>query len=295
MRIIVAVDQEPYSAQAVTEAARLARNTWPDVRLLASAPSNQPPRPAQSGPDAAGAHPMLRALDENRRRFLEVFQGEDCPYPLDERPYEMDETAKGVWEGCASGGRGRKDLRLRLRLGASAREILAEAHEMDSDLIIIGCDQEHGCSWRGDPSLPQKVAGQAPCSVLVVKGKKKIEKMVCCLDQEQVSQASQELTNQLVTLYQARLEVVGLTEKDNLKAPVEKKMAGILDYYTARSITPWLELVEQQSLPAFINKQARRGVVALWMGKKSIFRKIFSHGRVEQLIQASQSPVLVLR
>jgi hypothetical protein len=119
--------------------------------------------------------------------------------------------------------------------------------------------------------------------------------MVCCLDQEQVSQASLELINQLVTLYQARLEVVGLTEKDNLKAPVEKKMAGILDYYTARSITPWLELVEQQSLPAFINKQARRGVVALWMGKKSILEKVLPRGKVNRLVRASQSSVLILR
>ncbi len=288
MRIIVAVDQGPYSEQAVDEAARLARNTWPHTRLLAVDPGGQAP-----GED--GSHPRLETLRRYRGRFLEAFGGDECPYPLDEQSYELREAAKGVWEERSPGRTSHKDLRLRLRLGAPAKEILAEAQELDCDLIVIGCDQDKGCSWQDDQGLPQKVASQAPCSVLVVKGTKKIEQMVCCLDQEQVSQASLELINQLVTLYQARLDVVGLTEKDKLKAEVEKKMAGVLDYYTARKITPWLELVDQQALPAFIDQQAQRGIVALWMGKKSIFQKIFSRGKVAQLIQASQSPVLILR
>ena len=290
MRIIVAVDDQPYSARALAQAARLARNTWPDVRLLAVAPAKSA-RPA--GADDHSPHPWWPVLQGYRRDFLAAFPQDQCPYP-GEDSYRLQELERG-WEELDPQRRSPKDLRIRLRLGTPAKEILAECQELGSDLVIIGCQGEQDCSWAGDSGLPQKVAGEAPCSVLVVKGQTEIEQMVCCLDHDQVSQASLELINQLVTLYQPRLEIVGLTSGDSLKAEVEKKMAGIMEYYNARDIRPWLELVEQDALPAFVSRQAQRGIVALWMGKTSIFSKIFSRGKVRQLVQASRSPVLILR
>ncbi len=286
MRIVVAVDREPYSARALDQAARLARNTWPEVRLLAVAPG----RSARQ--DAPPPGPW-QALQDYRRDFLAAFPADQCPYPGPDS-CRRQRLERG-WEERDPERRSPKDLRLRLRLGTPAREILAECQELDSDLVILGCRQEQDCSWTGEAGLPQKVAGDAPCSVLVVKGGGEIEQMVCCLDHDQVSQASLELINQLVTLYQPRLEIVGLTSGDSLKAEVEKKMAGIMEYYHARGIRPWLELVEQDELPTFLSRQAQRGIVALWMGRTSIFSKIFSRGKVRQLVQASRSPVLILR
>ncbi len=286
MRIVVAVDHEPYSARALDQAARLARNTWPDVRLVAVAPAKYA---RQDSPPPE----WWQSLQDYRRDFVAAFPPEQCPYPGPDS-CRLERLERG-WQEWDPSRRSPKDLRLRLRLGTPAKEILAECEELDSDLVVLGCRQEQDCSWAGEANLPQKVAGEAPCSVLVVKGRTEIEQMVCCLDHDQVSQASLELINQLVTLYQPRLEIVGLTSGDSLKAEVEKKMAGIMEYYHARGIRPWLELVKEDELPTFVSRQAQRGIVALWMGKTSIFSKIFSRGRVRQLVQASRSPVLILR
>ena len=285
MQILIAVDQGPYSTQAVVEAARLARNAWPQVRLLAVAAGKN----GDSPPKAPWS--LLR---EQRRRFLAAFTGEDCPYPP-EHLYRLDRPARGVWEEAAPQRQSPKDLRIRLRLGDPSREVLAECRDSGCDLLIVGCRSEGPGGWREDSGLPAKVASEAPCSVLVVKGQPRIERMVCCLDHDQVSQASLELINQLVTLYQARLEIVGLTDKERLKAEVERKMGGILDYYIARQIQPWLELVDHSAFPAFLERQAREGLVALWMGKSSIFSKVFSRARVRELVERSPSPVLILR
>ena len=290
MRIVVAVDNQPYSARAVAQAARLARNTWPDLRLLAVAPG-KPTRAAVAGTEPP--HPWWPVLQGYRRDLLSAFPEDQCPYPAEE-DYRLESLDRG-WQERDPRRQSPKDLRLKLRLGQPAKEILAECQELGSDLVILGCRQERDCAWEKEANLPQKVAGEAPCSVLVVKGQAEVEQMVCCLDHDQVSQASLELINQLVTLYQPRLEIVGLTSGDTLKAEVEKKMAGIMEYYHARDIRPWLELVEQEQLPAFLSRQAKRGIVALWMGKSSIFSKIFSRGRVRQLVQASPWPVLILR
>ncbi len=287
MRIVVAVDEEPYSDRAVEEASRLACNTWPDVRLLAVAPKS-------GAGEGEVPQPWWSRLQEQRRRFLAGFEPGSCPYPAEE-DYRLEQGGKGLWEEAAARRSTPKDLRIRLRRGAPAREILAECDDMGADLLVLGCGPGQECSWSAAAELPPKVAAEAPCSVLVVKGEPRIEQMVCCLDQQRVSQASLELINQLVTLYQARLELVGITEKNTLKAEVERRMAGVMEYYAAREIRPWLELVERDALPAFIDRQAQRGLVALWMGKESILQKIFSRAKVRQLVGVSKSPVLILR
>ena len=72
-------------------------------------------------------------------------------------------------------------------------------------------------------------------------------------------------------------------------------MANILNYYTARDINAWITLVEKNALEDFISSASRDGIMAVWMGKKSMFDKLFSQNLVEKLIGNSQSSVLILR
>ena len=76
---------------------------------------------------------------------------------------------------------------------------------------------------------------------------------------------------------------------------VELKLDAILKYYTAQKIRPWIELVKISSLESFISQEGRWGLLALWMGEKSILQKAFSRKTVDRLIKAGESSVLVLR
>lgn len=297
MKIIVAVDQKPYSAHAVDEVAKLAANTWANVTLLgvqAKMPSkNESPAGLSSG--FTLDDPLPSALQGYRERFLRHFEGEECPYIQREFGYELIELRKGIWEELYVSKSARKDLRTRIRIGNLVKEILAESREEQSDLIVMGCDRAKGCAWEGGTSLPQKVVGDATCSVLVVKEEKEVKRIVCCLDHDKVSQQSLEMINQLVTLYKAGLEIVGLTEGEALRGKVEKKMGAILRYYTARRIKPLIEVVEVSALGTFISQEAQWGLMALWMGKKSILEKVFPRGKVNRLVKESESSVLILR
>lgn len=298
MRILVAVDRSPYSALAVAEAAKLAQNTWANVTLLGVDPERQKKgEKSASAPPAGdmGHHPLMEILRRYRETFLGYFKGEDSPYTGQGFDYEVIEMKKGVWEELRVCRAGKKDLRVRVRLGNPLREIITESVEKESDLIVIACDKENRCVWEKVGNVPQKVASDAPCSVMVVKGKERINQVVCCLDHAQVSQASLELISQMVTLHHATLDIVGLTEKENLKAEVERKMDWILKYYEARQIKPWIKLVDEYSLDAFISQKARRGLVALWMGEKSVLGRIFPRSKVEKLVKTAASSVLILR
>jgi nucleotide-binding universal stress UspA family protein len=296
MRILVAIDQHPYSTSTVDVVAELAANTWANVTILGVLPKRSPGGKMAASSEAWDTdHPLATALLEYQRRFLDHFNKDECPYTQRDFGYRLIEVRKGVWEELYVAKSARKELRARIRVGNPVKEILAEAQEEEMDLIVIGCDYSRGCEWEGGAGVPQKVVNDAACSVLVSKEAKEVNKIVCCLDHALVSQQSLEMINQLVTLHKAKLEIIGLTEGEELKAEVERKMDTILRYYTARGIEPWIEIVELASLDAFISQEARRGLMALWMGKRSMLEKVFPKAKVSRLIKGSEYSVLILR
>lgn len=293
MRILVAVDQHPYSAYVIKDAAKLAGNTWADVTLLGVGPKSSDID--RTGSRAEITHPLNEKLKKYRRNFLDHFTKEESPYEKQSRSYEFIEVKRGVWEElCVYRGE-RKELKVVLRSGNPVKEILAQSHEDNSDLIVMGCHKKGDCQWVGIANLPQKVANNATCSVQVVKQEKRIRKIVCCLDQENISQGSIEMINQMVTMYQSELEIVGLTDGVSVKPKVGKNLDAILKYYSARKIKAWIKMVDVVSLTAFISQEAGRSMMALWMGEHSLLSKIFPKGMVNKLIQGSESSVLLLR
>ncbi len=293
MRILVAVDQHPYSAHVVKDVAELAANTWADVTLLGV--GSKATEIGRASNLAEIIHPLKQKVKNYRRNFLDHFAKEDSPYEKRSCAYEFVEVNRGVWEELYVCRGHRKDLKVVLRSGNPVKEILAQSQEDGSDLIAIGCHKNGDCQWKGAVNLPQKVANSASCSVLVVKQEKQIHKLVCCLDQDNISQGSIEMINQMVTLYQTELEIVGLTDGKGMKPMVEKNLDAILKYYNARKIKAWIKLVDVASLASFISKEANRSMMALWMGEHSLLSKMFSKGKVGKLIQGSESSVLLLR
>ena len=293
MRILLAVDQKPYSAHAVDDVAKLAGNTWADVTLLGVGPKAT--EIGRSTSRAEIKHPLAKKLRNYRRNFLDHFEKEESPYEKRSCNYEFVEVQKGIWEELYVCRGGRKDLKIVLRPGNPVKEILAQSYEDDSDLIAMGCHKKGDCQWEGAINLPQKVANNASCSVLVIKEEKQIRKIVCCLDQENISQKSIEMINQMVTLYQTELEIVGLTDGTELKPKVAKNLDAILKYYNSRQIKALIKLVPTASLESFISQEAKRSMMALWMGGQSILAKMFPRGKVDKLIQGSESSVLLLR
>jgi nucleotide-binding universal stress UspA family protein len=293
MRILVAVDQHPYSAHVVKDVAKLAGNTWADVTLLGV--GSKTTDIGRSSNRAGIKHPLTEKLKNYRRNFLDHFEKEESPYEKRSCNYEFVEVKRGVWEELYICRGARKDLKIVLRSGNPVKEILAQSQEDESDLVAMGCYKKGDCQWEGEVNLPQKVANNATCSVLVVKEEKQIRKIVCCLDQENISQKSIEMINQMVTLYQTELEIVGLTDGTALKPMVEKNLKAILKYYNARQIKAWIKLVDAVSLASFISQEARRSMMALWMGEHSLLSKMFPRGKVDKLVQGSESSVLLLR
>ncbi len=281
MRIIAALDTKSYSEEIINEVAKLAANTWADLTLLGLQSGNKEPDQALVDAMARYKDHILSAMEE--------------PSPYAELAVsDLKETGPGRWQVSS---RGRKELSVTIRGGDARKEILAEAQEREADLIMLGCTRGIDCIWEGEPNLPQRVARDAACSVLVIKSSRTPSQIVSFLDQTSVSQESLEMVNQMVTVHGAGLKIVGLKTPKGVvgKGDVEKKMVEILKYYNEKNISAWIMMVDNDKLEEYVAQSTKEGMVALWMGKESLLSKIFSRGLIEKLISNTQSSVLILR
>ncbi len=279
MKMLVVVDSEQYSEVAAREAAGLAVNTWADVVLC-------------------GLQEHRGVLDERLAGMVaacrEKFVGEDSPYGPG-GPGALQPAGDGRWS-LDAGGVARKRLQVEVRAGGFRETVLRLVDERQIDLVVLGAGGEDCRQWGGDPHLPRKIAAAAPCSVLVVKKEPRASQTVtCCLDRDQVSQESLELVTQFVTLHQATLEIVGLAGAKGLQEGVEKAMNVILRYYTRQGVQARVRAVVADELAGFAARAAEHGLVALWYGKQSLLKKVFSADRLEQLVAAATHSVLVLK
>ena len=293
MRILFAGDEHPYSAYALKKVIELARHTWSDITFLSVCP------PVSSPQDGSfplpGRHPLIQALDRYRDEFLDVLGNTDSPYSLDRQDYECIPLRNGSWEEMKVCRGMKKNVNIRLRTGIAETEILNEAAADESDLIVLGCSKGSRSVWETLPQVPQKVTGGAGCSVLLTKEDKPVKRILACIDQVSVSQESLEMINQLVTIYNAQLELVGLTKDGGAKPEAYTRLIQVGDYYSDRGIPVNARLADMSQLEAMISNDTREDLLAFWMGKKSLLTILFPRDWVERFVTASQSSILVLR
>jgi len=295
MKILAALDSSSLSNFVVTRVAQLAENTWADVTLLGieaeSILNEDLPFTAEDRTNSE--HPLLRSLRKNRKIFLDHFDSANSPYLNTHAETELIEIQSGLWEELEVYKGAVKQLHARLRPGTPAKAVLAEAQQSQCDLIVIGNSaQYHG----GDLSRSvKKIILEANTSVLMVAESKTPRRIVACLDHYHVSQSSLEMINQMVTLYGADLEIVGLTNKNSLPSDVDHEMGQILKYYAANKIKALVSLVEENHLETFATQMAHENLVALWMGKRSIINKLFHPRYVDKLLSNAESSLLLLR
>lgn len=287
MKMLVAVDENTYSRYALRQAAGLAANTWPDVVMLAIEKKRS--YMAEEDLEQGHAHPKTRLLGRYREDFIDAMGDDTGLYASGPVPFA--EAEGHVLEG---NGSGRKSFFMRVRSGEAARAINAEAKAGDADLVIMGCGQHEG-GWGRGSDVPGRVADMVDCSVLVIRENVAPAKVVCCLDHADVSQESLELINQLVTMHNADLEIVGVQKRGELRESVEGKMGEVLDYYLGRGIQAFVRVVDEDSLEAFIEAGGENDLMALWLRHKSPLQRLLPGNRVANLVNHASASVLILR
>ncbi len=282
MKILIALDTQEYSRAIIPTAAQLTKNTLADIVLLGIQEKTT------DTPDKA----LSEALEQYRKDIFGEFDGDTSLYS-DFSDVSWQRTEGDGWQRSA---RKLKTCSLTIRTGGAAKQIIAVAEEIGSDLVIIGGSRPD-CEWQGELNVPLRVAEEAPCTVLLIKENKNIDKIISILDQSVVSQDSMEMVNQLVTLHDAGLKIVGVKEKKSHKeGAIEKTMVELMKYYNDRKINAWVKLLNSEKVQEYVTASSQEGIVALWMGgKQSFLKKMFSRSMVDKLLETTRSSLLILR
>ncbi|WP_319777229.1 universal stress protein [Maridesulfovibrio sp.] len=288
MKILIPVDENTYSMYAIRHAARLARNTWPDLALLGIDQKGLLPG---IEPNFTDSNPKVRMLHNYCKDLLALLGSNSELYVAGDEQFLMSEQGNRL---AGEDHAGRKKLQLHLRNASPVKAILEEAKNNDSDLIIMGCSRS-GSAWENDAHAPGKVADRANCPVLIIKDEHPITKIVCCLDHAHVTQESLEMISQLVTFYDAELEIVGILKHSQLKHEVEQQMGEVLDYYLKRNICALVKVVDEKSLESFISSGTQKNLMAVWLSPKSTLQRLFPRDKVATLVNNTLSSLLVLR
>ena len=282
MKILAMLDSKEYSRNILKEVAKLAQNTLADiVFLMVQDSSGQEPKKQ-----------LVNDLIKYRNDVCTYFDPEEMPYG--ELPAEnFSKTKQGDW---ILSSKGIKTFTLRVSEGSVAKQAINVAAEIDSDLVIMGCSGKLGCEWDGEMNVPLRIVKGAPCSVMVIKEPGKSDRIVSILDQSTVSQESLELINQLVTLHDAGLKIVGVKAKkaEGTHDDIDKRMIELTGYYNERGIDAWVRLMGSNDVNEYVTTSCREEIVALWMGKQSLLSKLFS-SKVDKLLENTTSSLLILR
>lgn len=293
MRILFAGDDQEYSRNALNETVKLARNTWADVTLLGVQPA---PHPRRAGGKVWPADlPINKALQEYRETFSGSWDKGESPYERHDGRYEWIQLNEGRWEETKVMRGSKKNLRVLMRVGNPGTEILAEAEEDGSDLIVLGCTKGDQCLWAESRAVPEEVVTNSRCSILLVKEDKPVNRILACLDQGYISQESLEMINQMITIHKAQLELIGLSQNGEMKKTVYTRLIEIGDYYSDRDFKIETRLTDVSDFERFIGGEVREDLLALWMGKRSLLSRFFSPDWIGRFVSKCQTSVLVMR
>ena len=287
MKILFAGDEHPYSKFALKEVLRLAMNTWADVTMMAVAPGEA----TTPQPDL----PLIQTLQGYRDLFLKSSEAEGSPYARKQWRHEWLPLKNGVWEELLVCRGDKRDVRVCFRAGNVAQEIVAEARDEETDLLILGCTMGQECLWQKASPIPQKVVSDADCSVLLVKEEQSLNRILACLDQSYISQESLEMINQMATIHQAEVQLIGLSQSGDMKKDVYRRLIEIGDYYEDRQIKVNTQLTDIADFESFVSNELKQDLLALWMGRKSLLDRFYPRDWVGRFVSKCQTSVLVMR
>ena len=212
-----------------------------------------------------------------------------------------------------------QDFRTLIRFGQQAKEILREAKQGDYDLLIVGEDQIPYLARHLQDSIAVRVAAQAPCPTIIVKGSsRQIRRILLCDSGAGRSSLLSQFTAQLIDMITGEEEVTILhvmsqisagpgvqgqqlraNEKELIEAhTVEGELLGgnirALEQHGIYSIPK----VRRSLVVDEILTEARSGdydLIVLGAHKRKIWLHILLEDVTRKVLIQSDRPVLVVR
>lgn len=293
-------DGEPYVEPAMRFGGSFARALDANIVILHVIPP-LPPEERESLSSARRNLPEWKALMpwighlENAARILEAMGlRRSRTKPSETAPYVLRADPHGGLELHMVGHAARR-VRLKIREGDPAEEILAEAQQTRADLIITGARGHEGSAPYFVGSTAMRVAEFASCSVLISKNVKEKHHFLICTDGSKQSERAEIFGATVSQGLSAKATVLSVSEDQGEFADAQARARRAEMVLKQLGIHVNIKTLVGRPSEVIIREARDHDVVVMGASGSSAVRRFFLGSVPLKVIEYGQCPVLLVR
>ncbi|MBI3994335.1 MAG: universal stress protein [Nitrospirae bacterium] len=300
MKILMCTDGQPFAEEAIRFGAKFAHELDADVTVLFV-------RPKAAGGDSIHRTTARRKTGEwdlsvpgveYLKRAKTILGEAGLASPLPEGETDVRHTFRESAEGGVELhriGRRPERVRLKLREGESAEEILTEAGRGRYDLILTGSRGHQGFASYFVGSTATRIAEFAPCSVLIAKNIRKGHNFLVCTDGSGLAEKAELFGAQIAQALNARVTILSVApEEEGLRAAQEQVRRAEM-ILAQMGIQAKIKARVGRPSEVIIDEAKDHDIVVMGASGSSAVRRFFLGSVPLKVIEYGACPVLLVR
>jgi nucleotide-binding universal stress UspA family protein len=300
MKILMCTDGEEYAEQAIRFGSRFARVLDADVTVLHVLPKTTPEVRTRFAKTRKKWEEWNREIPAIAylARASEILAQMGLDRPLPSGLTEVRHVFRPAEEGGVQlhlVGHGPERVRLKLRDGNPAEEILSEAQQGSYDLIMTGSRGHKGRATYFIGSTALRVAEFAPCSILIAKNIKEQHDFLMCTDGSKQAEQAELFGAVIARALEAQVTVLSVasgeaerkaTQERARRAEMVLNQLGIQARVKVRVGRPSEEIIEEAK---------DHDIVVMGASGSSAVRRFFLGSVPLKVIEYGECPILLVR
>lgn len=300
MRILMCTDGQPYSGEAIRFGGRFAHELDADVTVLHV-------RPKTSGGDSVHMTTARKKmgewdLDIPGVEYLKKAKEILATVGLTQLSPEGESRIRHAFRDSKEGGvelhiigRRAERVRLKLREGEAAPEILDEASQGGYDLVITGSGGHEGIASYFVGSTALRVAEFAPCSVLIAKNIRQNHNFLICTDGSQLAEKAELFTAKITQALKARVTILSVALEEEEKKLAQNQVRRAEMILSQLGIKSRVKVQVGRPSEEIIKLAQEHDIVVMGASGSSAVKRFFLGSVPLKVIEYGNSPVLLIR
>ena len=300
MKILICTDGEEYAEQAIRFGGRFARGLDANITVLhvvSQATTLERTRLTTTRKKLSEWNrelPCVKYLERAGKILQEMGLSGSAPTRSKEARYAFRETTKGALELHLL-GHGKERVRLKLREGNPAEEILQEAQEGKHDLIITGARGHQGIAPYFVGSTALRVAEFASCSVLIAKNVKEVHHVLICTDGSKHAEQAELFGATISQILSGRVTILSVSTDVSEKAEAQERVRRAEMVLNQLGIHARVNVKIGRPSEVIIQEARDHDIVVMGASGSSAVRRFFLGSVPLKVIECGESPVLLVR
>jgi nucleotide-binding universal stress UspA family protein len=300
VKILMCTDGDVHAERAIRFGGNFARSLDANVTILHVLPSSPGENRTEilsgkrSLSEWKAAIPEIGYLEGGARILEEMGLLRFRTKPSANAPYTLREDAHGGldlhWVGRAA-----RRVRLKLREGDAAEQILVEAQQSHCDLIIIGARGHEGAAPYFAGSTAVRVAEFASCSVLISKNIKEKHHFLICTDGSKQAEQAEILGATIAQALSADVTVLSVSEDEDGLPQAQARARRAEMVLKQLGIKIDVRVLVGRPSEEIIREARDHDVVVMGASGSSAVRRFFLGSVPLKVIEYGECPVLLVR